>query len=144
MQVQASSHWDILRTVIKGPVTLHPSFSPFILLRSLREVCHLLTFKHTQEPHIRFALGAVPIAKMRFLYTAITSLLASVAFSQSISSEVSQLPSCSLSCLTSAITGAGCGLTDYACQCGSAKAAITTSATPCLLKACSTSDALSK
>jgi hypothetical protein len=43
-----------------------------------------------------------------------------------------------------AAQSAGCSITDYACQCGSAKNAITASATPCVLKGCSTSDATSK
>jgi hypothetical protein len=80
---------------------------------------------------------------MKFSFAAVASLLASVAYSQTIASEVAQIPSCALSCLTTAITGAGCGLTDYACQCGSSKDAITKAATPCVVSSCSTSDALS-
>ncbi|KAG4033781.1 hypothetical protein MFRU_004g02840 [Monilinia fructicola] len=79
---------------------------------------------------------------MQFTYTAIFTLFASVAYSQSIASEVAQLPSCALSCLATAATSAGCGLTDYACQCGDAKAAITKSGTPCIVAACSASDVL--
>lgn len=72
-----------------------------------------------------------------------TLVLASVAYSQTIASEQAMLPSCALSCLETAITGAGCSVTDYNCQCNDKKNAITASATPCILKACSTSDALS-
>jgi len=79
---------------------------------------------------------------MRFIHASIVSLLASVAWSQSIANGVSQFPSCALSCLTTAISETGCGLTDYACQCGSAKFGIETSVNPCVLKSCSTSDAL--
>ena len=80
---------------------------------------------------------------MHFSYIASISLLASVASSLTLVNVVSQLPSCSLSCLTKAISGAGCGLTDYACQCGLAKSAIATVVGPCLVKACSASDVLS-
>lgn len=80
---------------------------------------------------------------MLFSYAAIGSLLASVVYSQTIASQVAQIPSCALSCLTNAISGAGCGLTDYACQCGSAKNTITSAATPCVASSCSTSDILS-
>lgn len=79
---------------------------------------------------------------MKFSIVAVASLFASVAYSQTIASEVAQIPSCALTCLTTAITGAGCGLSDYACQCGTAKDSITTSATPCVLSKCATSDAL--
>ncbi|KUJ12764.1 uncharacterized protein LY89DRAFT_542272, partial [Mollisia scopiformis] len=68
--------------------------------------------------------------------------LASVAYSQTIASELAKLPTCSITCLHNAISGAGCSLTDYTCQCGTAKSAITTAATPCIISACSTSDAL--
>ncbi|KAB8295178.1 hypothetical protein EYC80_007104 [Monilinia laxa] len=79
---------------------------------------------------------------MQFTYTAIFTLFASVAYSQSIASEVAQLPSCALSCLATAATSAGCGLADYACQCGDAKDAITKSGTPCIVAGCSASDVL--
>lgn len=80
---------------------------------------------------------------MQFTYAAISALLASVAYSQTIASELAQLPSCSLTCISTAVTGAGCTLTDYACQCGTGKDAITKAATPCIAAACSASDSLS-
>jgi hypothetical protein len=79
---------------------------------------------------------------MLFKLATLASILV-VALAQDIASEVAKLPSCSLTCLTDAISGAGCSLTDYACQCGSAKNAITKAATPCIAKACSTGDTLS-
>ena len=79
---------------------------------------------------------------MYFTYAAIAALLASAAYAQSIDSEVAQLPSCALTCLSTASSSAGCTLTDFACQCGSAKDAITKSATPCVAAACSPADAL--
>lgn len=81
-------------------------------------------------------------ANMKF--TIATLVLASVAYSQTIASEQAMLPSCSLTCLQNAITGAGCSITDYTCQCGAQKNAITTAATPCIIGACTTNDALSK
>jgi hypothetical protein len=80
---------------------------------------------------------------MKFTYSAITAILAAVAQAQSAADLTAEIPSCALTCLSTAITGAGCQISDTSCQCGSNKAAITTSATPCILKACSTSDALS-
>ncbi|KAF7898282.1 hypothetical protein EAF00_004728 [Botryotinia globosa] len=79
---------------------------------------------------------------MQFTYAAISALLASVAYSQSIASEVAQLPSCALACLSTASSGAGCSITDFACQCGDAKDAITKAATPCIAAGCSASDTL--
>ncbi|TGO90307.1 hypothetical protein BPOR_0070g00180 [Botrytis porri] len=79
---------------------------------------------------------------MQFTYAAISALLASVAYSQSIASEVAQLPSCALACLSTASSGAGCSIADFACQCGDAKDAITKSATSCIAAGCSASDAL--
>ncbi|TVY40230.1 hypothetical protein LSUB1_G004004 [Lachnellula subtilissima] len=79
---------------------------------------------------------------MKVTYTTVIAILAAVAQAQSIADLTASLPACSLTCLQTAITGAGCSITDNACQCGSAKAGITSSATPCLLKACQVSDAL--
>ncbi|RDW58047.1 hypothetical protein BP6252_13458 [Coleophoma cylindrospora] len=74
--------------------------------------------------------------------TLLVSILASIACAQTIADEVALLPSCSLTCLSNAATSNGCGITDYTCQCGSANSAITASATPCIVGACSSSDAL--
>jgi len=79
---------------------------------------------------------------MKFTLATVASILAVVA-AQDISSLVSTIPSCADTCLTTAISSANCGITDYACQCGSGKQAITESASPCVIKACSSSDALS-
>ncbi|KAM0141767.1 hypothetical protein ACHAO1_001606 [Botrytis cinerea] len=80
---------------------------------------------------------------MQFTYAAISALLASVAYSQTVASEVAQLPSCALACLSTASSGAGCSITDFACQCGDAKDAITKAATPCIAAGCSAADTLS-
>jgi len=68
---------------------------------------------------------------------AIVLSLSTFAFAQSIA----DLPSCSISCFTTAIASSGCGATDTKCQCTTGKDAITKTITPCLLKACSQDDA---
>ncbi|KAE8442253.1 hypothetical protein EG329_003513 [Mollisiaceae sp. DMI_Dod_QoI] len=75
-------------------------------------------------------------------YSIAALVWASVAYSQTIQSEMALLPQCGLTCLTNASTSAGCSITDYACICGTKKNTITQSATPCILGTCSTSDAL--
>lgn len=61
---------------------------------------------------------------------------AALAAAQNFSGQ----PSCATSCLSAAITGAGCSLDDAACQCGPTQSAIAASAAPCLLGACPASD----
>lgn len=80
---------------------------------------------------------------MHISYALITALLTYTVSSQTVADLVSQLPSCALLCLATSSTAASCGLADYACQCGPARAAITTSATPCILSKCSSDDAAS-
>lgn len=48
---------------------------------------------------------------------------------------IADLPSCSLTCLTSAIPSLGCDLTDFACSCKKAST-LTPSLTPCVQSAC--------
>ncbi|KAI0405507.1 hypothetical protein F4802DRAFT_597065 [Xylaria palmicola] len=45
-------------------------------------------------------------------------------------------PSCALPCLSSAITAAGCQLSDIGCQCGPTQGAIATLAGGCILSSC--------
>ncbi|PVH73988.1 hypothetical protein DL98DRAFT_594487 [Cadophora sp. DSE1049] len=79
---------------------------------------------------------------MQLSYAFVFAISATLVASQSASSLVAQLPSCAISCLASASTTNGCGISDYACQCGAKKADITKTATPCVLSACSQDDAL--
>lgn len=65
-------------------------------------------------------------------YVAASALFAATAMAQAIS----DLPSCSLNCLVTGITGTGCSLTDYACACPKASA-LTATLTPCVQAACS-------
>jgi hypothetical protein len=67
---------------------------------------------------------------------------AAPANSSAIAALVAQIPSCAQGPLATAIQGAGCGLTDYACQCGTAKTAITANASAPILQACGTTTAL--
>lgn len=69
-------------------------------------------------------------------------ILASGGYAQTIASEVAMIPSCALTAIENAVTGAGCGLTDYACQCGPAKPAIAAAATPTIVSDCTTQEAL--
>ncbi|OIW31231.1 hypothetical protein CONLIGDRAFT_631154 [Coniochaeta ligniaria NRRL 30616] len=62
--------------------------------------------------------------------------LAGLAASQNLSGE----PACATSCLSSAISKAGCKLDDQACQCGPTQSAIGSLAAPCLIGACAASD----
>jgi hypothetical protein len=84
------------------------------------------------------------IANMRFSIVAIASVLVSVVYSQSISQDTAKLPSCSLSCLSNAITNNDCSLTDYVCQCSVHRSAISQAATPCIVASCNITEALSK
>ncbi|KAH7351331.1 hypothetical protein BKA65DRAFT_255966 [Rhexocercosporidium sp. MPI-PUGE-AT-0058] len=79
---------------------------------------------------------------MQFSIALVFAISATLVASQSASSLVAQLPSCAVSCLASASTTNKCGISDYACQCGVKKADITKAATPCVISACSSDDAL--
>ncbi|KAF3015926.1 hypothetical protein E8E14_011508 [Neopestalotiopsis sp. 37M] len=68
--------------------------------------------------------------------SAIILVGAAMAVAQNFSGQ----PSCATSCLSAAITGAGCALDDSACQCGPTQSAIAASAGVCLLGACPASD----
>ncbi|KUI58562.1 hypothetical protein VP1G_05848 [Cytospora mali] len=78
---------------------------------------------------------------MQFKTIAISAFigLAAATSSTDVSSLTNELPSCSLLCLVSGATAAGCGATDYTCQCNN-QAAITSNATTCLTSSCSASD----
>lgn len=69
---------------------------------------------------------------MRFFVLA--SLLASTAFSQSITDLTSDVPSCAISCLLTALSDEGCSLTEIECACQNLNA-IAQSAQPCLRQA---------
>ncbi|KAF2279798.1 uncharacterized protein EI97DRAFT_499162 [Westerdykella ornata] len=58
-------------------------------------------------------------------------LLGSLGATQSIT----DLPLCSIQCVASAVTGVGCGLTDYACSCQKSDQ-LTPTVTACVKKAC--------
>ena len=82
---------------------------------------------------------------MHFLIVALSAILASpFAIAQTPDSLAAQVPSCAFQCLLSAALSAGCGQTDYTCICGTGKDAIRDFAIPCIVKSCSTTDALCK
>lgn len=63
--------------------------------------------------------------------------------SSDVTSLVAQLPTCSVSCLDQGATSAGCGTSDYSCQCEKQEA-ITANATSCLASSCALSNITSK
>ncbi len=71
--------------------------------------------------------------------TLFVAALAGFVAAQDINTLISEIPSCALTCLLTGASDAGCGTSDYACQCSN-QSTIQTSAEPCLTKACSTSD----
>lgn len=82
---------------------------------------------------------------MQFKTIAISTFigLAAATTSTDVSALTNELPSCSLLCLMSGASSAGCGATDYTCQCEN-QAAITSASTSCLKSACSASEIGSK
>lgn len=75
--------------------------------------------------------------------TAFVGLAAAASSSSSVSSLVSEIPSCATSCLDQGAAAADCGTTDYSCQCKN-QATISTNASSCLASSCSVSDISSK
>merc|ERR1712219_27264 len=71
-----------------------------------------ISFKRRQETGHSFSKSV----KMQLLNALVFAVSATLVVSQSASSLVAQLPSCAISCLASASTTNGCGISDYACQ----------------------------
>lgn len=81
---------------------------------------------------------------MQFSKATLVAVLAALIQAQSISELVGQIPSCAVSCLTTAIGDSGCALTDYVCQCTNpGHDTILAKGAGCISAACSTSDTLS-
>ncbi|TPX17081.1 uncharacterized protein E0L32_003199 [Thyridium curvatum] len=68
--------------------------------------------------------------------SALVLAVAGIAAAQNLSGQ----PACATSCLSSAITAAGCQATDQACACGSKQGQIGVLVAPCILSACSPAD----
>lgn len=64
-------------------------------------------------------------------YTFTLAAVVAIAAAQGIA----DIPSCSLSCFTSALPSTGCGLTDFKCSCAKADT-LTPALVPCVQKAC--------
>jgi len=75
---------------------------------------------------------------MKFLILSILSLAPLSLAAATVSAA--DMPACAQTCFATAIPAANCGLTDYVCQCGSGKAAITASVTPCIMSTCNAQD----
>lgn len=83
---------------------------------------------------------------MQFVIIALSglaSLAAAASSDANVTSLVAQLPSCSVSCLEAAATSAGCGASDYSCQCSHTDA-VEANATSCLTSSCSISNITSE
>jgi len=75
---------------------------------------------------------------MKFLILSILSLAPLSLAAATVSAA--DMPACAQTCFATAIPAANCGLTDYVCQCGSGKASITASVTPCIMSGCNAAD----
>ncbi|TGO64899.1 hypothetical protein BCON_0005g00990 [Botryotinia convoluta] len=83
---------------------------------------------------------------MFFSYCSIFLLLSTFVNTQSLSDEISSLPSCSDSCLDTATSTLGCSIGDYSCFCAdesgnSAQSSTVSNATTCIQDSCSLIDA---
>ncbi|KAH6674171.1 hypothetical protein B0J14DRAFT_33386 [Halenospora varia] len=80
---------------------------------------------------------------MKFSYATVFTLLVTTAYSQTVLELEAQIPACGFTCLSSAAVNVGCGPTDAVCVCGTNREALAKIATPCIVKGCSTAEALS-
>lgn len=78
-----------------------------------------------------------------FLGLAAAAAASSSDSSSDVTSLVAKLPKCSVSCLDDGATSAGCGTSDYSCQCEKQQA-IATNATSCLTASCALANITSK
>ncbi|KAI7786782.1 hypothetical protein LA080_002252 [Diaporthe eres] len=77
---------------------------------------------------------------MQFKAIVLSTVLGLVAAQSSdVASLVTELPSCSLTCLLAGASAADCESMDYACQCGK-QDVIVANATSCLTTSCNTND----
>ncbi|KAG6359204.1 hypothetical protein INS49_012724 [Diaporthe citri] len=77
---------------------------------------------------------------MQFKAIVLSTVLGLVAAQSSdVASLVTELPSCSLTCLLAGASAADCESMDYACQCGK-QDVIVANATSCLTSSCNTND----
>ena len=73
----------------------------------------------------------------------IAAAFVTLVAAEDINTLLGEFPTCSSSCMLTAISATNCALTDYVCQC-KASAAITAASTPCLIKVCNTDELQSK
>lgn len=77
---------------------------------------------------------------MQFKAIVLSTVLGLVAAQSSdVASLVTELPSCSLTCLLAGASAADCESMDYSCQCNK-QDVIVANATSCLTSACNTQD----
>ncbi|KAI0151528.1 hypothetical protein BJ166DRAFT_391874 [Pestalotiopsis sp. NC0098] len=75
---------------------------------------------------------------MQFKNLAVSLFVAAVV-ADDITSLVTQVPDCALTCLVTGASDIGCTVTDYDCQCSKASE-LQASAGPCIQEACSSAD----
>lgn len=76
---------------------------------------------------------------MQFTTLALSALAGLAAAATNLDTIASQMPSCSQSCLLQGATAAGCGSTDYACQCDKTDT-VTSNSSACIMSSCSVTD----
>ncbi|OCK86343.1 hypothetical protein K432DRAFT_376849 [Lepidopterella palustris CBS 459.81] len=77
---------------------------------------------------------------MKFTTTTLLVFFAAAAVNVVLAQDTTGIPDCAIPCFQTAIASSGCSVTDTVCQCTTGLAAITASATPCVLKSCQPSD----
>jgi hypothetical protein len=135
----------------RSPLIRHPVFALplfFYYLNFLHLVPRTGSISHQfdyKRPfHTRYNRHPIPTIGMQFSKATLVAVLAALIQAQSISDLVAQIPSCAVSCLTTAIGDSGCALTDYVCQCTNpGHNTILAKGAGCISAACSTSDTLS-
>ncbi|KFX97588.1 hypothetical protein O988_04772 [Pseudogymnoascus sp. VKM F-3808] len=79
---------------------------------------------------------------MRFSLALIAAVAAATSVAaQDVAGIVAKIPSCALTCISTASAASNCQITDYSCQCGK-MSAIQAAATPCVTKKCKPDEAL--
>lgn len=89
--------------------------------------CSSLISRSSVSLHIQL-LPTISRMKSTLIITALTAMVAAQG--------LTDIPTCSLKCLTTAITGLGCGLLNFNCSCQKSSE-LTPVVTPCVQSACS-------
>lgn len=98
--------------------------------------CNLCSINSCLVPALFLPSLVISTSGLYFTHYRMKSLLI-LAFLRALTAAqgIADLPPCSLSCLSTAVTGLGCSLTDFACSCQKASE-LTPIVTPCVQSAC--------